>query len=147
MIADVLALARRELAEHRIEVRTELPEDLPRVSGDRIQLRQVLLNLVMNGIEAMSGVAEKRRVLTIGGQRDELESRSAVRISVQDLGGGIKPENMKHIFEAFYSTKPQGMGMGLRISRSIVEAHGGRLWAAPNAGPGAAFFFALPAES
>jgi PAS domain S-box-containing protein len=147
VIADVLALARRELAEHRIEVRTELPEDLPRVSGDRIQLLQVLLNLVMNGIEAMSGVAEKRRVLTIGGQRDELASRSAVRISVQDLGGGIKPEKMKHIFEAFYPTKPQGMGMGLRISLSIVEAHGGRLWAAPNAGPGAAFFFALPAES
>jgi PAS domain S-box-containing protein len=147
VIADVLALARRELAEYRIEVRTELPEDLPRVSGDRVQLRQVLLNLVMNGIEAMSGVAEKRRVLTIGGQRDELASRSAVRISVQDLGGGIKLENMKHIFEAFYSTKPQGMGMGLRISRSIVEAHGGRLWAAPKAGPGAAFFFALPAES
>ena len=147
VIADVLALARRELAEYRIEVRTELPEDLPRVSGDRIQLRQLLLNLVMNGIEAMSAVAEKRRVLTIGGQRDELASRSAVRISVQDLGGGIKLEIMKHIFEAFYSTKPQGMGMGLRISLSIVEAHGGRLWAAPNAGPGAAFFFALPAES
>jgi PAS domain S-box-containing protein len=86
VIADVLALARRELAEYRIEVRTELPEDLPRVSGDRVQLRQLLLNLVMNGIEAMSGVAEKRRVLTIGGQRDELASRSAVRISVQDLG-------------------------------------------------------------
>jgi PAS domain S-box-containing protein len=147
VIADVLALARRELAEYRIEVRTELPEDLPRVSGDRVQLRQVLLNLVMNGIEAMSGVTEKRRVLTIGGQRDELASRSAVRISVQDLGGGIKLEIMKHMFEAFYSTKPQGMGMGLRISLSIVEAHGGRLWAAPNAGPGAAFFFALPAES
>jgi PAS domain S-box-containing protein len=94
VIADVLALARRELAEYRIEVRTELPEDLPRVSGDRVQLRQVLLNLVMNGIEAMSGVAEKRRVLTIGGQRDELASRSAVRISVQDLGGGIKLEIM-----------------------------------------------------
>jgi PAS domain S-box-containing protein len=147
VIADVLALARRELAECRIEVRTELPEDLPRVSGDRVQLRQALLNLVMNGIEAMSGVAEKRRVLTIGGQRDELASRSAVRISVQDLGGGIKLEIIKHIFEAFYSTKPQGMGMGLRISLSIVEAHGGRLWAAPNAGPGAAFSFALPAES
>ena len=83
----------------------------------------------------------------VGGQRDELASRSAVRISVQDLGGGIKLEIMEHIFEAFYSTKPQGMGMGLRISLSIVEAHGGRLWAAPNAGPGAAFFFALPAES
>jgi PAS domain S-box-containing protein len=147
VIADVLALAHRELAEHRIEVRTGLPEDLPRVSGDRVQLQQVLLNLVMNGIEAMSGVAGERRLLTIGGQRDGLDGRPSVRISVQDLGSGIEAENMEHLFEAFYSTKPQGMGMGLRISRSIVEAHGGRLWAAPNAGPGAAFFFALPAES
>ena len=144
----MLALARRELAERRIEVRTELPEDLPRVLGDRVQLQQVLLNLVMNGIEAMSGVAgERRRLLTIGGQGDGLDGSPSVRISVQDLGSGIEAENMEHLFEAFYSTKPQGMGMGLRISRSIVEAHGGRLWAAPNAGPGAAFFFALPAES
>jgi hypothetical protein len=130
VIADVLALARRELAERCIEVRSELPEDLPRVFGDRVQLQQVLLNLVMNGIEAMSGVAGERRVLTIGGQRDELDGRPAARISVQDLGSGIEPENMERLFEAFYSTKPQGMGMGLRISRSIVEAHGGRLWAA-----------------
>ena len=147
VIGDVLALARRELAERRIEVRTELPEDLPRVFGDRVQLQQVLLNLVMNGIEAMSGVAGERRLLTIGGQRDGLDGSPSVRITVQDLGTGIEAENMENLFEAFYSTKPQGMGMGLRISRSIVEAHGGRLWAAPNAGPGAAFFFALPAES
>jgi signal transduction histidine kinase len=146
VIADVLAIAHRELAERRIEVRTELPEDLPRVSGDRVQLQQVLLNLVMNGIEAMSGVAGERRVLTIGGHRDELDGRLAVRITVQDLGSGIEPEKMERLFEAFYSTKPQGMGMGLRIGRSIVEAHGGRMWAAPNAGPGAAFFFALPAN-
>jgi PAS domain S-box-containing protein len=145
VITDVLALARRELTERRIEVRTELPEDLPRVLGDRVQLQQVLLNLVMNGIEAMSGVVGERRVLTIGVQQDELDGRPAVRITVQDLGSGIEPENMEHIFESFYSTKPQGMGMGLRISRSIVEAHGG-LWAAPNAGPGVTFFFALPAN-
>ena len=147
VIADVLALAHRELAEHRIEVRTGLPEDLPRVSGDRVQLQQVLLNLVMNGIEAMSGVEDERRILTIAGQRDESAGQPSVRITVQDLGSGIEAENMEHLFEAFYSTKPHGMGMGLRISRSIVEAHGGRLWVAPNAGPGAAFFFALPAES
>ena len=147
VIADVLALARRELAEHRIEVRTGLPEDLPRVSGDRVQLQQVLLNLVMNGIEAMRGVEDERRILTIAGQRDESAGQPSVRITVQDLGSGIEAENMEHLFEAFYSTKPHGMGMGLRISRSIVEAHGGRLWVAPNAGPGAAFFFALPAES
>jgi signal transduction histidine kinase len=82
----------------------------------------------------MSGVVGERRVLTIGVQQDELDGRPAVRITVQDLGSGIEPESMEHIFESFYSTKPHGMGMGLRISRSIVEAHGGRLWAAPNAG-------------
>jgi PAS domain S-box-containing protein len=147
VIADVLALAHRELAEHRIEVRTGLPEDLPRVSGDRVQLQQVLLNLVMNGIEAMRGVEDERRILTIAGQRDKSAGQPSVRITVQDLGSGIEAENMEHLFEAFYSTKPHGMGMGLRISRSIVEAHGGRLWAAPNAGPGAAFFFVVPAES
>jgi C4-dicarboxylate-specific signal transduction histidine kinase len=146
VIADVLALAHRELAEHRIEVRTELPEDLPRVSGDRVQLQQVLLNLVMNGIEAMRGVEDERRILTIACQRDESAGQPSVRITVQDLGSGIEPENMERLFEAFYSTKPHGMGMGLRISRSIVEAHGGRLWAARNAGPGATFFFALPAN-
>ncbi len=94
MIADVHALARRELAERRIEVRTELPEDLPGVFGDRVQLQQVLLKLVMNGIEAMSGMAGELRVLTIGGQRDELADQPVVRILVQDLGSGIEPENM-----------------------------------------------------
>jgi PAS domain S-box-containing protein len=147
VIADVLALAHRELAEHRIEVRTGLPEDLPRVSGDRVQLQQVLLNLVMNGIEAMRGVEDERRILTIAGQCDESAGQPSVRITVQDSGSGIEAENMEHLFEAFYSTKLHGMGMGLRISRSIVEAHGGRLWVAPNAGPGVAFLFALPAES
>jgi C4-dicarboxylate-specific signal transduction histidine kinase len=146
VIADVLALAHRELAEHRIEVRTGLPEDLPRVSGDRVQLQQVLLNLVMNGIEAMRGVEDERRILTIAGQRDESAGQPSVRITMQDLGSGIEPETLERLFEAFYSTKPHGMGMGLRISRSIVEAHGGRLWAARNAGPGATFFFALPAN-
>jgi PAS domain S-box-containing protein len=146
VIADVLALAHRELAEHRIQVRTGLPEDLPRVSGDRVQLQQVLLNLVMNGIEAMRGVEDGRRILMIAGQRDESAGQPSVRITVQDLGSGIEPETLERLFEAFYSTKPHGMGMGLRISRTIVEAHGGRLWAARNAGQGATFFFALPAN-
>jgi signal transduction histidine kinase len=146
VIADVLALAHRELAEYRIEVRTGLPEDLPRVSGDRVQLQQVLLNLVMNGIDAMRGVEDERRILTIAGQRDQLADQPSVRITVQDLGSGIEPETLERLFEAFYSTKPDGMGMGLRISRSLVEAHGGRLWATRNAGPGATFFFALPAK-
>ena len=145
-MADVLALAHRELTEHRIEVRTELPEDLPSVSGDRVQLQQVLLNLVMNGIEAMNAVENERRILTIGGQRDELDGRPAVLITVQDLGAGFKPEDSERLFDAFYTTKPDGLGMGLRISRSIVEAHGGRLWATSGAGPGATFYCAFPAE-
>jgi C4-dicarboxylate-specific signal transduction histidine kinase len=147
VIADVLALAGRKLAERRIDVRTELPEDLPRVSGDRVQLQQLLLNLVMNGIEAMSGVEDERRILTIRGQRDELEGKPAVLITVQDFGGGFRLEDVDRLFDAFYITKAHGMGMGLRISRSIVEAHGGLLWATPNGGPGATFFSALPVET
>jgi PAS domain S-box-containing protein len=145
LVADVLALAQRELAERRIEVRTELPEDLPRVSGDRVQLHQVLLNLLMNGMEAMSAVEYERRVITIRGQRDELDGRPAVLITVRDLGGGFEPEDSERLFDAFYTTKPDGLGMGLRISRSIVEAHSGRLWAMSGAGPGATFYCVLPA--
>jgi signal transduction histidine kinase len=126
-------------------VRTELPEELPRVSGDRIQLQQVLLNLVMNGIEAMSAVEDKRRILTICGQRDELEGRPAALITVRDLGTGFNPADSERLFDASYTTKPDGMGMGLRISRSIIEAHGGRLWATSAAGPGTTFYCALPA--
>ncbi|MEA3157770.1 MAG: hypothetical protein QOK44_5359, partial [Betaproteobacteria bacterium] len=147
VIAGVLALAHRELAGRGIQVVTDLSEDLPRVSGDRVQLQQVLLNLVMNSIEAMSDVDDTRRVLTIGGQRDELDGQPAVRLTVRDLGSGFRPEDSERLFEAFYSTKPHGMGMGLRISRSIVEAHGGRLWAELNAGPGMTFSCALPAQN
>ena len=147
VVADVLALAGRELAERRIHVRTELPEDLLRVSGDRVQLQQVLLNLVMNGIEAMSGVEDERRILTIRGQRDELDGKPAVLITVQDFGGGFRPEDVDRLFDAFYTNKSHGMGMGLRISRSIVEAHGGVLWATPHEGPGATFSCALPADT
>jgi signal transduction histidine kinase len=116
---------------------------LPEVSGDRVQLQQVLLNLVMNGIEAMSGVGDERRLLSIAGQHDQIAGQPMVRIGVRDAGVGI-PENVDRLFEAFYTTKSHGLGMGLRISRSIVEAHGGRLWAASNAGPGATFYCALP---
>jgi PAS domain S-box-containing protein len=145
VVADVLALVHSELAGRRIEVRTELPEDLPSVSGDRVQLQQVLLNLVMNGIEAMSAVEDERRILTIRGQRDELDGRRAVLIAVHDLGAGFEPEDSERLFDAFYTTKPDGLGMGLRISRSIVEAHSGRLWAMSGAGPGATFYCVLPA--
>jgi C4-dicarboxylate-specific signal transduction histidine kinase len=146
IVADNLALASRELSERRIAVRTELAEDLPRITGDRVELQQVLLNLVMNAIEAMGAVESERRSLTIRGQRDELNGEPAALMAVHDLGIGVEPGHMARLFDAFYTTKPQGMGMGLRISRSIVEARGGRLWAEPNAGPGMTFFCSLPAE-
>ena len=109
-----------------------------------MQLQQVLLNLVVNGMDAMNTVEESRRVLIICGRREIRDGAPEVWLSVQDSGTGFKPEEMDRLFEAFYTTKPQGMGMGLAISRSIIEAHGGRLWAEPNQGPGATFLFSLP---
>ena len=144
LLAEVLALAQRELAERRIRVVSRLAPGLPPLWGDRVQLQQVFLNLVINAVEAMGAVAEERRVLTIEAQRDRLGGGPAVLVRVQDLGTGFGPEQAERLFEAFYTTKAQGLGMGLRISRSIVEAHGGRLWAQANAPQGAVFTFALP---
>jgi PAS domain S-box-containing protein len=144
LVFDVLALARRELDQNRITVRTDLAEDLPQISGDRVELQQVLLNLVINGLEAMSSVEDEWRVLMIHGAHDELNGKAAVRIAVQDSGVGFRPETTDRLFDAFYSTKPNHIGMGLQISRTVVEAHGGRLWATANAGPGATFLCALP---
>jgi C4-dicarboxylate-specific signal transduction histidine kinase len=144
VVKDVLALARYESAARRVTIHTDLPEDLPSVSGDRVQLQQVLLNLVMNGMEAMNTVEESKRVLTICGRLETRGGMRAASLRVQDSGTGFKPEEMDRLFEAFYTTKPQGMGMGLAISRSIIEAHGGRLWAEPNQGPGATFLISLP---
>ncbi len=144
VVKDVLALARYESAARRVTIHTDLPEDLPSVSGDRVQLQQVLLNLVMNGMDAMNTVEESKRVLTICGRLETRDGMRAASLRVQDSGTGFKPEEMDRLFEAFYTTKPQGMGMGLAISRSIIEAHGGRLWAEPNQGPGATFLFSLP---
>jgi C4-dicarboxylate-specific signal transduction histidine kinase len=144
-IANVLALARRDLAERQIKVRNGVAEDLPRILVDRVQFHQVLLNLVMNAIDAMSTVEEQSRILTIWGQRDKLKEKPAVLIGVEDLGEGFGTEVVDLLFEPFYTTKPHGMGMGLAISRSIVEAHGGRLWATPNTNRGATFLCALPA--
>ena len=147
VVTDVLALARYESATRRITIRTDLPQDLPLVSGDRVQLQQVLLNLVINGMDAMNTVEESKRVLTICGRRETRDGMLGALLSVQDSGTGLKPEEMDRLFEAFHTTKPQGMGMGLAISRSIIEAHGGRLWATLNAPCGAVFQFTLPHDN
>ena len=144
VVTDVMALARHESATRRVTIRTELPRELPLVSGDRVQLQQVLLNLVVNGMDAMNTVEESQRVLVICVRHNALDGMPATLLSVQDTGTGFKPEVMDRLFEAFYTTKPQGMGMGLAISRSIIEAHGGRLWGELNQGPGATFLFSLP---
>jgi PAS domain S-box-containing protein len=144
VITDVLALARYESATRRVTIRAELPEELPPVAGDHVQLQQVLLNLVVNGMDAMNTVEESKRLLVICVRRETRDGMPAALLSVQDAGTGFKPEEMGRLFEAFYTTKPQGMGMGLAISRSIIEVHGGRLWAEPNQGPGATFLFSLP---
>jgi PAS domain S-box-containing protein len=145
LVSDVLLLARSEAATRRVIMQAQIPEDLPSVFGDRVQLQQVLLNLVMNGMDAMNNVEEQKRLLLISGRRDAYDGWPAATISVQDFGIGLKTEEMERLFDAFYTTKPQGMGMGLAISRSIIEDHGGRLWAEPNEGPGATFLFSLPA--
>jgi hypothetical protein len=145
VVSAVLVLARNEAATRRVNIQTKIPEDLPFVSGDDIQLQQVLLNLIMNGMDAMSGVEESRRLLLISGRRDRHDGLLVATIAVQDFGVGLKTEPIDRLFDAFYTTKPQGLGMGLAISSSIVEDHGGRLWAEPNRGPGATFLMSLPA--
>ena len=140
-IQEVIALARSEIQRNGVALETQLSEDVPVILADRIQLQQVILNLMMNAIEAMSGVSDGPRELLVQlGAGDAAE----VVIAVQDSGPGFDPENLDHLFDAFYTTKPQGMGMGLAISRSIIEAHGGRLWATANAPRGAVFQFTLP---
>jgi len=145
LVADVLVLAQHELTEHRITLRTELDQDLPRVFGDRVELQQVLLNLVKNACESMNAMPDERRLLVISSQGSELDGRPAVSITLRDLGHGFNPKDTERLFDAFYTSKVHGIGMGLRISRSIVEAHGGRLWAAANENAGATFTCVLPA--
>jgi PAS domain S-box-containing protein len=144
LIREVVTLAQSEVRKNQVRLRTELAADLPSLLGDRVQLQQVVLNLVVNGIEAMSKIEDRPRELVIKTQKDET---GKVLVSVQDSGIGLDVENMERIFRAFYTTKPQGMGMGLSISRSIIEAHGGELSAAANGGRGATFQFTLPPSS
>jgi len=145
VVSAVLLLARPEAATRRVTMQAQIPEDLPLAFGDRVQLQQVLLNLVMNGMDAMNSVEKANRLLQISGRHDTYDGWPSATISVQDFGIGLKPEEMERLFLPFYTTKPQGIGMGLAISRSIIEEHGGRLWVEPNQGRGATFLFSLPA--
>ncbi|HXO70646.1 MAG TPA: ATP-binding protein, partial [Bradyrhizobium sp.] len=139
-ILEVIALTRTEVANNGVSVRTQLAEGLPPVQGDRVQLQQVLLNLILNAIEAMRDVDEKERELLISA-RDE---PGGVSVEVRDSGPGFAPAALERVFEAFYTTKPGGLGLGLSICRSIIEAHNGRLWASPNVPRGAIFGFIAP---
>jgi C4-dicarboxylate-specific signal transduction histidine kinase len=139
-VREVAVLAQGEARRKRVELRMELADDLPPVLGDRVQLQQVLLNLVMNGIDAMNAVGDRPRELIIKTQDSDADQ---VRVAVQDSGTGLDAQNAERVFNAFYTTKPEGMGMGLSISRSIVHNHGGRLWAVANNGPGTTFHFTV----
>jgi PAS domain S-box-containing protein len=140
VIREVVALAEGEARRARARFRTELAANLPRVLGDRVQLQQVVLNLLLNGLDAMHAVVGRPRELVISTQKEPVDR---VRVAVQDFGSGIDPQLAHRMFEAFYTTKRGGLGMGLSISRSIVEQHGGRLWAVPNDGPGTTFHFTV----
>jgi PAS domain S-box-containing protein len=145
VIRDVLALVQPEVARHRILLRTSLAGDLSPIVGDRIQLQQVMLNLLTNAIEAMRDVAERNRELMVSAHRDEVGEGPGVRVVVEDTGVGFEQAKVERLFQALYTTKPDGLGMGLSISRSIILSHGGRLWATPNASYGATFQFVVPA--
>jgi C4-dicarboxylate-specific signal transduction histidine kinase len=143
VIEQTAALAERQAANNHVTIRLELSPDLPIVFGDSIQLQQVILNLVVNGIEAMTTVTDRPKMLIL---RTEPESKCQIRVSVQDSGIGLTEEVKGRLFEPFFTTRSKGMGMGLSISRSIIEAHGGRLWAESNGSDGATFQFTLPNE-
>jgi PAS domain S-box-containing protein len=140
-IREVVSLSLGELQRNRVILRQELADDLPTVAGDRIQLQQVILNLLRNASDAMYAVEDRPRELLI---RTEPDDDGSVRLSVCDAGVGLTPQAIHKVFEPFYTTKSDGMGIGLSVSRSIIEAHRGRLWATPNAGAGVTFTFSLP---
>ena len=142
VVLEAIALTHAELAKRQVEVRTQLSDDVPPVCGDRIQLQQVVLNLIMNAAEAMAGARESKELIIVS-----LQSAGGVLVAVTDSGVGISPQDLPRMFDAFFTTKPAGMGMGLSISRSIIESHGGRIWAEANAGQGITVQFSVPAES
>jgi C4-dicarboxylate-specific signal transduction histidine kinase len=134
LIRDVLLLLLAELRAHQVSVRTELNDTLPDVRGNRVQLQQVILNLIINALEAMNSMTNRPRVLRL---RSEIREPSGVLVSVEDSGAGVDPKDIDHIFDSFFTTKSQGMGMGLSICQSIIEAHQGRLWASSGIDHGA----------
>jgi signal transduction histidine kinase len=142
-ILEVIALTRSEVMRNGVSLQIELAEGLPLIRGDRIQLEQVMLNLIVNAVEAMSGVSEGARELLISARAD---TSNGVQVSIRDSGPGLTLKTAEHLFNAFYTTKPGGMGMGLSICRSIIEAHRGRVWATANVPQGAVFQFTLPSH-
>jgi C4-dicarboxylate-specific signal transduction histidine kinase len=144
VIREAISLEQREILSRQVSLRTELASALPPVLGDRVQLQQVVINLVMNALEAMAPVTDRPRNMLI---RSQQEDANEVLVAVRDSGMGIDSETAERLFNAFFTTKPSGMGMGLSISRSIIVAHGGRLWVSPNADHGATFQFTLPSSS
>jgi C4-dicarboxylate-specific signal transduction histidine kinase len=143
-LQEVTALTRAEAIKQGVGVRLQLTKDLPVVRGDRVQLQQVMLNLMINGIEAMADAGCEGRELLISA---DLTTPAGVLVAVQDTGPGVKPEDAERIFNAFYSTKPEGLGVGLSICRAIIESHGGKLWVAPGSPRGSVFQFTLPANT
>jgi signal transduction histidine kinase len=139
VIREMIALLHNEISRNSISIQTTLPQDIPRIMGDRVQLQQVMMNLIVNGIEAMKDV-DGTRELAITSERAD---KQQLMVSVTDTGVGL-PQGPDKIFDAFFTTKLHGTGMGLRISRSIIESHGGRLWAADNLPRGASFHITLP---
>jgi C4-dicarboxylate-specific signal transduction histidine kinase len=144
LVSEVVALVQRELTSHQVSLRMKLAPALPMIVGDRIQLQQVIINLVMNGAEAMQSVTDRPRELEIWSRQDETQQ---VLVGVTDGGVGISAENADRLFTPFFTTKSSGMGMGLSISRSIIEAHGSRLWVTANVPHGATFQFTLPVNA
>lgn len=142
LILEVITLTRSEIHSNGVALRTQLAPDLPLIQGDRVHLQQVMLNLILNAVESLSGISEGSRDLLISSEG----GADRVGVAVQDSGPGLNPQSVNRLFDAFYTTKPEGMGMGLTICRSIIEAHGGRLWVAANEPRGAMFQFNLPSE-
>jgi signal transduction histidine kinase len=144
VVQELIVFLRDEAVRRQIEIRTELSATLPKVKGDRVQLQQVVLNLMMNGMDAMNGASGVGRELLI---RSIPQGPASIKVQIEDCGVGVTPENAEKIFDPFFTTKPQGIGMGLSISRSIIEAHEGKLWAVPRPSGGSIFQFTIPVDA